>query len=143
MAENSIVHGCLVEIEGTGVLIVGDPGVGKTSVCLELARLGHDFIADDAVEIRRSGNEIVGTSPAATRSMRAVRGVGIRSMKCERDSTVIALIVELLNDEPIVLPLIPDNLLLSIPRRTIRSTVVTETAGVIEAFARSSSEAAI
>ena len=143
MAENSIVHGCLVEIEGTGVLIVGDPGVGKTSVCLELARLGHDFIADDAVEIRRSGNEIVGTSPAATRSMRAVRGVGIRSMKCERDSTVIALIVELVNDEPTVLPLIPDNLLLSIPRRTIRSTVVTETAGVIEAFARSSSEAAI
>ena len=143
MAENSIVHGCLVEIEGTGVLIVGDPGVGKTSVCLELARLGHDFIADDAVEIRRSGNEIVGTSPAATRSMRAVRGVGIRSMKCERDSTVIALIVELLNDEPIVLPLIPDNLLLSIPRRTIRSTVVTETAGVIEASARSLSEAAI
>ena len=143
MAENSIVHGCLVEIEGTGVLIVGDPGVGKTSVCLELARLGHDFIADDAVEIRRSGNEIAGTSPAATRSMLAVRGVGIRSMKCERDSAEIALIVELLNDESTVPPLIPDNLLLSIPRRTIRSTVVTETAGVIEASARSLSEAAI
>ena len=143
MAESSIVHGCLVEIEGTGVLIVGDPGVGKTSVCIELARLGHDFIADDAVEIRRSGRKIVGASPAATRSMLAVRGDGIRSMKCERYSTEIALIAELLHDEPAVPPLILGGLLLSIPRRTFRSTVVTETAGVIEAFARSSSEAAI
>ncbi len=143
MAESSIVHGCLVEIEGTGILIVGDPEVGKTSVCLELARLGHDFIADDAVEIRRTGSEIVGSSPAVTRSMLAVRGVGIRSMKCERDSTEIALIVELLIDEPTVLPLILDNLLLSIPRRTLRSAVLTETAGGIEALARSSSEAVI
>lgn len=47
------MHGVLLAVFGIGVLIRGESGAGKTTLGLMLAQRGHQWIADDAVEIHR------------------------------------------------------------------------------------------
>lgn len=71
-------HGVLVEISGEGVLIYGESGVGKSETAIELIKRGHRLIADDAVEIRRAGNDkLVGTAPELIRHYMELRGIGV------------------------------------------------------------------
>ena len=81
----SIIHGCLVKIDECGVLIVGESGSGKTTICLELARRGHTFIADDAVEIEHLDDKITGRSPDATAGKVAIRRKGIVTIQRNAD----------------------------------------------------------
>lgn len=70
------VHGVLVKIQGTGVLIVGDAGIGKSECALELISRGHRFVADDSVEIRIEKSQAEGRAPELTRGFLYVRGLG-------------------------------------------------------------------
>lgn len=71
-------HGVLVEVYGEGVLIVGESGAGKSEAAVELIKRGHRLIADDAVEIRKTGeNTLVGASPNNIRHFIELRGIGI------------------------------------------------------------------
>ena len=45
-------HGVLVEVYGEGILILGDSGIGKSELAIELVKRGHRLVADDAVELR-------------------------------------------------------------------------------------------
>ena len=80
-----IIHGCLVKIDGRGVLIVGESGSGKTTICLELAKRGHTFIADDSVEIESITGKFTGCSPIATHGKVAIRKNGIVDIKQKDD----------------------------------------------------------
>lgn len=72
------IHGELVDVSGTGVLIRGDSGIGKSECALELIKRGHIFIADDVVEIqRRWGHNLVGSCPTMLKHYMEVRGLGI------------------------------------------------------------------
>src|SRR5690349_7502847 len=73
------LHGVLVHVFGNGVLLTGDPGIGKTACAIELMRRGHQLIADDAVKIFRVGEIFYGRAPELTRSLLHIRGVGICS----------------------------------------------------------------
>lgn len=77
MGRSAVIHACLIEIAGIGVVITGESGVGKTSVCLELENLGHRFVADDAVEIWLSGNDVVGGPPKQTAGIVSIRDFGL------------------------------------------------------------------
>ena len=44
-----VKHGVLVDVYGTGVLITGESGIGKSEAALELIKLGHRLVTDDAV----------------------------------------------------------------------------------------------
>ena len=71
-------HGVLVEVYSEVVLLIGDSGVGKSEIAIELIKRGHRLIADDAVEIRRVSNRtLVGASPANIRHFIELRGIGI------------------------------------------------------------------
>ena len=71
-------HGVLVEVYGEGILILGDSGIGKSELAIELAKRGHRLIADDAVEIKRvSDKTLVGTAPEVIRHFIELRGIGI------------------------------------------------------------------
>jgi HPr kinase/phosphorylase len=61
-APKKSMHGNLVEIYGIGVLLLGESGVGKSEVALELIKAGHRLVADDVVDVRCvNGNILVGT----------------------------------------------------------------------------------
>lgn len=78
LAERITRHGVFVEVYGEGVLILGDSGVGKSETAVELIKRGHRLIADDAVEIKKTGSKvIVGSSPENIRHFIELRGIGI------------------------------------------------------------------
>ena len=72
------VHGVLVQVHGEGMLITGESGIGKSEVALELVKRGHRLVADDAVELRRTGRDsLVGAAPKMIRYLMELRGVGL------------------------------------------------------------------
>lgn len=78
LAERITRHGVFVEVYGEGVLILGDSGVGKSETAVELIKRGHRLIADDAVEIKKTGQKtIVGSAPDNIRHFIELRGIGI------------------------------------------------------------------
>ncbi len=71
-------HGVFVEVYGEGLLILGDSGIGKSEIAIELVKRGHRLIADDAVEIKRvSDKTLVGSAPELIRHYIELRGIGI------------------------------------------------------------------
>ena len=72
------VHGTMVEILGIGVLIEGDPGIGKSETALNLIERGHSLVSDDITVLRRgSENSILGSAVEITRYHMEIRGLGI------------------------------------------------------------------
>lgn len=71
------VHGVLVDVYGTGILITGESGIGKSETALELIKRGHRLVADDAVDIKEVDGSLKGVCPYITMGMLEVRGMGI------------------------------------------------------------------
>ena len=78
LAPRETRHGVLVNVYGTGLLITGNSGMGKSEAALELVKRGHQLVADDVVDIRRvAENRLIGESPELVRHFMEIRGVGI------------------------------------------------------------------
>lgn len=78
LAERITRHGVFVEVYGEGVLILGNSGVGKSETAVELIKRGHRLIADDAVEIKKTGiRTLIGSAPDNIRHFIELRGIGI------------------------------------------------------------------
>ena len=78
LAPSETRHGVLVNVFGTGVLITGNSGVGKSEAALELIKRGHQLVADDVVLIHRINEHLLeGESPERVRHFMEIRGVGI------------------------------------------------------------------
>ena len=75
------LHGVLVDINGEGVLLTGESSIGKSETALELVKRGHRLVADDAVEIKRLGDRLVGTAPEMIRYYMELRGIGIINVR--------------------------------------------------------------
>ena len=70
-------HGVLVDVGGVGVLLAGPSGAGKSECALELIARGHRLVADDAVELSREGDHVIGRASEAIGSHLEIRGLGI------------------------------------------------------------------
>lgn len=82
LAPTTRLHGVLVDVYGLGVLIQGDPGIGKSECALELVKRGHILVSDDMVEIRKKrGYVLVGSCPEPLKHYMEVRGLGIIDVK--------------------------------------------------------------
>lgn len=77
LARRTNVHGVLMNVFGKGVLIIGDSGMGKSEVALDLILRGHSLIADDRVDVSLVKNTIIGTAPELLKGMLEIRGIGI------------------------------------------------------------------
>lgn len=77
LAPRTNEHGVLMNVFGKGVLIIGESGMGKSEVALDLILRGHSLIADDRVDVYRVKNTIIGTAPELLKRMLEIRGIGI------------------------------------------------------------------
>ena len=107
LAVRKVIHGVLVDILGLGVLITGESGMGNSECALDLVVRGHRLVADDAVEVRRRGeNELIGTCPELTRHHMEVRGLGVINIRdlfgvaATRLSKRVELVVQLERWDP-------------------------------------------
>jgi serine kinase of HPr protein (carbohydrate metabolism regulator) len=75
------VQATCVVVDGAGVLLRGPPGSGKSDLALRLVDEGAKLVADDGVELRRSGDAIIArlppVAPDSVRGRIEVRGLGI------------------------------------------------------------------
>ncbi|HVF47260.1 MAG TPA: hypothetical protein VNA17_06830 [Pyrinomonadaceae bacterium] len=76
----AVLHGVLVSINRVGVLITGEPGSGKSEAALGLIAIhGHRLIADDVVEVSRTGDVLIGSGASGMEGLLHVRDLGILS----------------------------------------------------------------
>lgn len=108
LAESTSIHGVFLEVLGTGVLIKGDAGVGKSELALELITRGHRLVADDVVELRHVAPETLeGNCPPLIRDFLEVRGLGILNIRFLFGETAVKLqknlklVVELVHPQEI------------------------------------------
>lgn len=76
VAAGTSIHASLVAWCRRGVLVRGDSGTGKTTLCLELMRAGGYLVADDLVRVERCGAALYGRATSAT-GLIELRGNGI------------------------------------------------------------------
>ena len=82
LAVSTIKHGVFLDVFEIGVLLTGQSGLGKSELALELISRGHSLIADDAVELHRTGPELLeGRCPPMLRDFLEVRGLGILNIR--------------------------------------------------------------
>lgn len=71
------LHATCVACGGRAVLLLGASGSGKSDLALRLLDRGWVLVADDQVELRRSGAGLVASPPPTIAGLIEIRGVGI------------------------------------------------------------------
>ncbi|MES9993459.1 MAG: HPr(Ser) kinase/phosphatase [Candidatus Thiodiazotropha sp.] len=102
--EKLLVHGVYMEVLGRGVLLSGDPAIGKSELALALISRGHCLIADDATEIYKSASStLIGRCPKVLQDFLEVRGLGMINIRAMFGNSAIKpnkelhLIIDLLH----------------------------------------------
>ena len=98
------LHGTCVSIGGEGVLILGEPGSGKSALALRLidepgygisgVLLHSELVADDQVIVTRAQDRLRASAPAALRGKLEIRGLGIVTLAAPL-SVPLTLVVKL------------------------------------------------
>ncbi|GAA5482212.1 HPr(Ser) kinase/phosphatase [Haloferula sargassicola] len=76
-APTTTLHGCMVDIRGIGVLIMGRSGSGKSETAIGLLERGAALVADDMVRVRWANSELTASAPELSRGYIEIRGIGI------------------------------------------------------------------
>ncbi len=102
LSPSTSLHGVLLDVLGIGVLLLGKSGIGKSEAALDLVVRGHRLVADDIVNIRRLGpNLVYGSGSGIIRHHMEIRGLGIINIQdlfgisAVRDVKKIELVIEL------------------------------------------------
>jgi HPr kinase/phosphorylase len=81
-APSTQIHGTLVDVYGTGLLIMGRSSIGKSEIALDLVERGHRLVADDVVTLqKKDDNVLMGKSGGGYTPFMEIRGLGILNVK--------------------------------------------------------------
>ncbi len=90
----TLLHGTCVEIKGRSVLIMGNPGMGKSSLALQLLDRGAVLVSDDQTCLSLEGKDLMACPPPSLSGLMEVRGVGICTFPYQKKS-LLKLFVEI------------------------------------------------
>ena len=96
-------HATAVAISGSGVMICGKSGSGKSDLALRLMDRGAALISDDYVEIKRVKEQLLLSPPANLAGKLEMRSLGI--LECHCLSGIALKMVINLKDRPDRFPL--------------------------------------
>jgi HPr kinase/phosphorylase len=75
---HTTIHGSLADVYGVGLLFIGRSGIGKSECVLDLVERGHRLVADDLVEVRRLGHDVlIGRGHEHQHHFMEIRGIGL------------------------------------------------------------------
>ena len=83
-----IMHASCVDVNGSGVLIVGRSGSGKSSLAINLLALGSKLVADDQCELVRINNGFSISKPFSLPKRIEIRGVGLVSVPMVKETSL-------------------------------------------------------
>jgi HPr kinase/phosphorylase len=100
MSAPLLVHATAVAIDGGALLLRGPSGAGKSDLALRLIDAGARLVADDQVELRRVGRQVLTRAPASLAGLVEIRGVGIVRVDALEEAPLV-LIVDLTFSEEV------------------------------------------
>ncbi|MCK4870252.1 MAG: hypothetical protein KAS93_03990 [Gammaproteobacteria bacterium] len=77
MSNMQTIHGVLLDVFNTGVLITGNANSGKSELALALIANNHKLVADDAPEFTLQNKKVIGQCPELLRGFMHIRDLGI------------------------------------------------------------------
>lgn len=89
VAEPVLQHATCVAYFGRGILIMGEPGTGKSSLALRLIDRGAMLVADDYALLSRKGESLVATVPERIAGLIEIRGLGISRLPFRRHAEIV------------------------------------------------------
>jgi len=89
-----MVHATCIAFNGSGVLLRGPPGSGKSDLALRALSDGARLVADDQVVLTRKGSKLVASAPSSLQGLIEIRGLGIMRVEADAESE-LALVVDL------------------------------------------------
>lgn len=107
LTASTCIHGVLIDVFGVGMLIIGQSGIGKSELALDLVLRGHRLVADDIVNIKkRPPATLYGMGSEIIKYHMEIRGLGIINIKdlfgiaSIRDRKLVELVAELKEWDP-------------------------------------------
>jgi len=94
------IQATCIAFNGRAYLIVGDPGIGKSSLALALINRGGKLIADDLVEVIDG----IAMAPQKKKGWMEVRGIGLISGIPVLSRAPVAAKIHLVKEKPERLP---------------------------------------
>ena len=94
------IHGTCVDLSGTGVLLRGPSGSGKSDLALRLIDGGARLVADDRVDLAARDGCLTAAAPATLAGLIEVRGMGIMTLPSIPRSAV-GLVIDLVDEEAV------------------------------------------
>ena len=94
------IHATTVDLDGTGVLLSGPSGSGKSDLALRLIDGGARLVADDRTDLALVDGCVVASAPREIAGRMEVPGLGILE-KAPAAETVLALVIELVDTKDI------------------------------------------
>lgn len=98
------LHATTISLSGSGILIRGPSGSGKSSLALQLlesqgsglgmASIAASLVADDQTELCKRNGKVYASPPLSIAGLLEVRGHGILRLPFERD-VAVGLVVDL------------------------------------------------
>jgi serine kinase of HPr protein (carbohydrate metabolism regulator) len=95
-----LIHGTCIAVHGSGVLLRGPSGSGKSDLALRLIDAGAQLVADDQVELSRHDDGLVARPPSGLAGLLEVRGLGIVRLHFEPYAPV-RLVADLVQSDQI------------------------------------------
>jgi HPr kinase/phosphorylase len=76
-APRTVLHGCMVDYRGIGILMTGESGAGKSETAIGLLEKGGALVADDVIQLKQLDGELMGSAKDLARGYIEMRGIGI------------------------------------------------------------------
>ena len=96
-------HSTSLVVEDSGLLIIGESGIGKSDLALRMIDSGAMLIADDVTICKKINNFIYLFSPEETKGLLEVREIGIITVPFI-ENIKLSLVIQLINEENIRYP---------------------------------------
>jgi HPr kinase/phosphorylase len=94
------VHATCVAVDGTGVLLRGASGAGKSDLALRLIDAGAVLVSDDYTRLEALDGALMASAPETIRGLLEVRGLGVVRVPCQA-AAPLGLIVDLVAPETV------------------------------------------
>ncbi|MCK5296893.1 MAG: HPr kinase/phosphatase C-terminal domain-containing protein [Alphaproteobacteria bacterium] len=89
-----MLYAASVDYKGSGILIMGISGSGKSDLALRLIGRGAKLVSDDQTEIKAEDGVLFASPPEIIKGLIEVRGLGLAKIE-HVEKTPIRLVIEL------------------------------------------------
>lgn len=94
------VHATCVTKDNQGLLLCGEPGIGKTELALSLLDRGFQWVADDMVLLYEKNSQLIASPVGESQGQCHLRDLGLCQLPQYQTQTVLSLCIDLLPQAP-------------------------------------------